>query len=218
MRYCLKVSALLTFLGFACLFIYSNLPAADNSYSVVTKVIDGDTLHITGLGKVRLIGVDTPETVHPKKPVQYFGKEASNYLKSIALGKKVRLEYDQQKIDKYGRALAYVYLEDGTLLNANIIKNGFGHAYTRFPFKKMEEFRAHEREARLGNKGLWASPVKQSNTVVLSGIEAVPSAECKRKSCRQIASCTEARMLLEKCNFKSLDRDGDGTPCDNLCR
>jgi len=70
-------------------------------------------------------------------------------------GKTVRLEYDQTKRDKYDRLLAYVYLEDGTFVNAEIVKQGYGHAYTKFPFKYMEEFRAYEREAREQKRGLW---------------------------------------------------------------
>ena len=70
--------------------------------------------------------------------------------------KKVRLEYDWQRKDKYDRTLAYVYLEDGTFVNAEIIKQGYGHAYTRFPFKYLEEFREYEKEARENGRGLWA--------------------------------------------------------------
>jgi micrococcal nuclease len=70
-------------------------------------------------------------------------------------GKKVRLEFDQTRKDRYGRTLAYVYLEDGTSLNAEIVKQGFGFAYTRFPFRYMEEFRKYEREAREAGRGLW---------------------------------------------------------------
>ena len=108
--------------------------------------------------RVRLIGVDTPETVHPQKPVEYFGKEASAFTKRTCEGKTVRLESDPQNAnrDKYGRLLRYVYLEDGQLLNAEIIRQGYGFAYTRFPFSKMEEFRELEREARNANRGLWA--------------------------------------------------------------
>jgi len=76
-------------------------------------------------------------------------------------GKRVRLEFDQANApighkDKYKRTLAYVFLEDGTLLNAEIIKQGYGHAYTRFPFKYLDEFRRLEREAREQKKGLWS--------------------------------------------------------------
>ena len=109
---------------------------------------------------MRLIGVDTPETKHPKKPVEYFGKEASAFTRRIVERKRVRLEFDQANAarghkDRYGRTLAYVFLEDGTLLNAEIIKQGYGHAYTQFPFSRMEEFRRLEREAREEERGLW---------------------------------------------------------------
>ena len=128
--------------------------------ATVTRVVDGDTLEVSIAGrieKVRLIGVDTPETVHPQKPVEYFGKEASAFTRRMVEGKTVRLEPDTQNTnrDKYNRLLRYVYLPDGRLLNAEIISQGYGHAYTRFPFSKMEEFRALEREAREANRGLW---------------------------------------------------------------
>jgi micrococcal nuclease len=73
-------------------------------------------------------------------------------------GKAVRLEYDWQSKDKYGRTLAYVYLTDGTFLNAEIIKQGYGHAYTRFPFKYLERFKQYEKAARQAKMGLWGDP------------------------------------------------------------
>lgn len=112
--------------------------------------------------RVRLIGVDTPETKHPKKPVERFGKEANEFTRHMVEGKRVRLELDpanattahkdntQQK-----RTLAYVFLDDGTLLNAEIIKQGYGFALSRYPFASMEEFRRLEREAREQGRGLW---------------------------------------------------------------
>lgn len=125
---------------------------------ICIRVVDGDTIIVNIAGvkeRVRLIGVDTPETKHPKKPVQYFGKEASTFTKRMVEGKKVRLEFDQNQRDRYGRLLAYVFLEDGTFLNAEIIKQGYGHAYTKYPFIYMEKFREYEREARLRKRGLW---------------------------------------------------------------
>jgi len=121
----------------------------------VKRVIDGDTLLLTNGERVRLIGVDTPETKHPQKPVQYFGKEAYLFTKRMVEGKEVRLEYDWQRKDRYGRLLAYVYLMDGTFLNAEIIKQGYGFAYIKYPFRYMEEFRQYEREARENGRGLW---------------------------------------------------------------
>ena len=70
-------------------------------------------------------------------------------------GKIVRLAYDQTRKDRYGRTLACVYLEDGTHLNAEIVKQGYGHAYTRFPFRYLEEFRRYAREAGKAGRGLW---------------------------------------------------------------
>ena len=121
----------------------------------VVKVLDGDTMILSNGEKVRLIGVDTPEVAHPLKSVQYFGKEASSFTKKMVEGKKVRLEFDWQRRDRYNRLLAYVYLEDGTFVNAEIIKQGYGFAYTRFPFNYLEEFRRYQREAREKNRGLW---------------------------------------------------------------
>ncbi|MDA9101164.1 thermonuclease family protein [Omnitrophica bacterium] len=122
----------------------------------VARAVDGDTLVLSNGERVRLIGVDTPETKHPLKPVEYFGKEASAFTKREIEGREVRLEYDWEKTDKYGRTLAYVYrASDDFFINAEIIKQGYGHAYTRFPFKHMEEFSEYERLAREGEVGLW---------------------------------------------------------------
>ena len=123
---------------------------AAQTLPTVTRVIEG-------VGTVRLIGVDTPETVDPRRPVQYFGMEASDFTKQLATGKRVRLEFDQDRTDRYGRTLAYLYLQpDNLLLNAEIIRRGYGFPYTQFPFRMMEQFRALEREAREAGRGLWA--------------------------------------------------------------
>ncbi len=144
-------------------FLFSVLPAAAAPGQVVERVVDGDTIIVEGVGRVRLIGVDTPETVHPNRPVEFFGKEASAFTKGLLEGKRVRLEYDQEREDRYGRTLAYVYLDDGTFVNAEIIRRGYGHAYTRFPFRHMEAFRQFEREARNNRRGLWGAAVGGSD-------------------------------------------------------
>lgn len=142
----------------ALLILLTLQPSFASDLIKVTRVVDGDTIIVNLNGKqerVRLIGVDTPETVDPRRPVQYFGKEASNFTKKMLSGKQVRLEYDWNKRDKYNRLLAYVYLPDGAFFNAELIKQGYAHAYTRFPFKYLEEFRKYEREARENSRGLW---------------------------------------------------------------
>jgi micrococcal nuclease len=108
--------------------------------------------------------VDTPETKHPTKSVEHFGKEAAVFTRRMVEGKHVRLEFDpanalrgHKDSTQQSRTLAYVFLEDGTLLNAEIINQGYGFAYTRFPFARIEEFRQLEREASEQGQGLRAS-------------------------------------------------------------
>ena len=123
---------------------------------LVTRVVDGDTVVLERIGTVRLIGVDTPETVDPRRPVQRFGREASEFTRTLVEGKRVRIEYDRDRTDRYGRTLAYLHLPDGTFVNAEIVRQGYGFAYTRFPFRHVEAFRRYEREARERQRGLWA--------------------------------------------------------------
>ncbi len=157
------IVALLWLVLFLPLYTPSVYPLGERQpqFRTVRRVVDGDTLVLKNKERVRLIGVDTPETKHPRKPVEYYGREASAFTRRMVQGKRVRLEFDQANAhighkDKYRRTLSYVYLEDGTFLNAEINKQGYGFAYTRFPFKYMDEFRWLERDARTQNRGLWA--------------------------------------------------------------
>jgi endonuclease YncB( thermonuclease family) len=143
--------------GLASLLIAAVVAVAQSPYRV-ERVIDGDTLVISGLGTIRLIGVDTPETVDPRQPVQAFGADGKAFLTGLVTGQVVRVEYDQPLKDRYQRTLAYLYLPDGRMVNREIVRLGYGHAYTEFPFKYLEDFRAAEREARTGNRGVWAAP------------------------------------------------------------
>ena len=125
----------------------------------VERVIDGDTIHVRVEGKshtVRLIGVDTPETKHPTKAVQYFGREASAFTKAALEGKTVLLQKDRtgDTVDRYGRWVRYVLL-DGDNFNARLIRDGYAHAYRRFPFSKRTEFIQLEEQARRREIGLW---------------------------------------------------------------
>ena len=122
---------------------------------LVSRVIDGDTIVVATVGTVRLIGVDTPETVAPGEPVGCFGPEASAYTREVASGMMVTLDYDVDQFDRFGRTLAYIYLPDGTFLNAALVEQGYGRAYTVFPFRYLEQFRTLEREAREARRGLW---------------------------------------------------------------
>ena len=132
------------------------------SYYKVSGVVDGDTIKINMNGKIetlRLIGLDTPETLDPRKLVQCFGKEASNKAKELLIGKKVRIETDssQGSKDKYNRTLAYIYLEDGLFYNKYMIEQGYAHEYTyNVPYKYQSEFKEAVRKAQESKLGLWS--------------------------------------------------------------
>ena len=130
------------------------------NYEVI-KVVDGDTVSINidgGKETLRLIGIDTPETVHPTKPVECFGIEASNKAKELLEDKIISIEHDssQGKIDKYGRTLAYVILPDGRNFNEIMIKEGYAYEYTyNEKYKYQDDFKSAEKYARENKLGLW---------------------------------------------------------------
>lgn len=148
--------------GIVDLGLSTTTPNTVGIYYEVTKVSDGDTIHIMMDGrdeKVRLIGINTPETVDPRRPVECFGKEASARMKELVGGKIVRLEYDdtQSVRDAYNRILAYVYLEDGQMINRKMIAEGYAYEYTYLtPYKYQKEFRELQLLAKTGERGLWA--------------------------------------------------------------
>ncbi len=159
----------------------------------VVNVVDGDTfdvvltdidhlnripdplkrrwLGIQGTSKssirVRMLGIDTPETVHPSKVIERFGFESSNLTKALLLNKKIELEFDSEIWDKYDRLLAYVYTENGLSVQSRLLRSGLAYAYLRFPFIRQEEYKALELEAKAARLGLWnddeASKVIQMN-------------------------------------------------------
>lgn len=127
---------------------------------VVMKVVDGDTIKVlwnNELETCRLIGVDTPETVHPNKPIQYYGVEASNYTKEILfIGREIEITFDKNQRDFFQRLLVYVWL-DGELFNLDLVENGYGKAYLKFKFDKelMEQFKMAQNFAKDNKIGLW---------------------------------------------------------------
>jgi micrococcal nuclease len=150
------------------IFYLFSAPASDTLRGTVTRVTDGDTVQVLVSGEkrtVRLIGVDTPETVHPKKPVQFYGKEASDFTKKSLLNKTVWLEYDVAPLDRYNRHLAYLWLEkpeEGEaavrrgMFNARLILDGYGKVMTIQPNSKYADlFAKFQQEARTKKRGLW---------------------------------------------------------------
>jgi micrococcal nuclease len=164
MRYsCTKIIGTLGFalvFAAACALSFAETPAGP---VVVSAVFDGDTIVVVRDGReetIRLIGVDTPETAKPDTPVQFYGPEASDFTRRALLGKQVRLEFESPgrpggAIDKYGRTLAYVMTEDGTNFNLELVRLGYGRAYTKYPFQYQRDFEKAERAARKAGLGMW---------------------------------------------------------------
>jgi len=128
----------------------------------VVRVVDGDTIRVRLGGteeRVRYLGVDTPETVKPGTPVQCFGKAASSFNARLVRARTVRLEFDAERRDRYGRLLAYVYREpDGLFVNAELVRRGYAQPLTIPPnVAHASDFRRLARSARRGGRGLWAA-------------------------------------------------------------
>lgn len=221
----------------------NSAPSTQKAYDVV-KVIDGDTMDVSIDGKVerlRLIGIDTPETVDPRKPVECFGVEASNKAKKILSGKKVFLESDdtQGELDKYSRLLKYVFLEDGTNFNLLMIKEGYAHEYTYDqPYRYQSEFKQAQKDAEANKKGLWASGAcedKITPAPALTPIYITPTPPQIPSQCNSnYSGCLKQNAGDYDCSGGSgngpnytgvvqvigydeykLDRDGDGWACEN---
>ncbi|MCA9087579.1 MAG: thermonuclease family protein [Planctomycetaceae bacterium] len=130
---------------------------AEGIETVITRVVDGDTLIIESGERIRLLGVDTPETKHPDRPAEPWGHEASEFTRTHVEGHPVRLEFDRERQDRYGRWLAYVFRDDW-FLNEELIRQGYSRAETRFPFRsdRQRQFRKAEQEARDEQRGIWS--------------------------------------------------------------
>lgn len=162
----------------------ASVPSSQYTYYQITRVVDGDTVKISMNGKeetFRLIGLDTPETVDPRKEVQCFGIEASNKAKELLTGKKVRVETDssQGTYDKYNRMLGYIYLEDGLFYNKYMIEQGYAHEYTYgTPYKYQTEFKNTQKLAQANKAGLWSPNTCNGNTTttaVTKTLEVTPT-------------------------------------------
>jgi len=134
-------------------------PVPDGEHGVVIRISDGDTLHVkTGEGRklVRLIGVDAPEIDGPHRRAEAGGIEAKEFVRSIAEGREARIVTDPQNDnDPHGRVLGYIYLNDGTFLNLEIIRAGHARVYRKFRFRERDHMIEAEREARKAGRGMW---------------------------------------------------------------
>lgn len=149
----LVVCLLISFLAIGCAI------SQDDANTVrVIRVVDGDTVEVNIQGtkeKVRLIGVDTPETVHPTIGEEPYGREASDFTKEKLTDQTVELEFDVEERDRYGRLLAYVWL-DGEMFNEVLLSDGYAQIATYPPnVRYVERFQTAQQEAREAERGLW---------------------------------------------------------------
>lgn len=130
--------------------------------AVVLRVIDGDTLLIDRNRRVRLLGVDTPETKHPDLPPEPYGAEATQFTARLVEGKRVQLVFDKERFDDYHRILAFVYLDDGTFLNEELVRAGLATAEPQYPFRGdiKKQLIAAEDLAKSMGIGIWTVGTK----------------------------------------------------------
>ena len=205
--------------------------------ATVTRVVDGDTVEISppveGLSTVRLIGMDTPEVYFGTQP---YGSEASAFAKRELDGEQVGLELDVQKIDPYGRVLAYVYLPDGTMFNETLLREGYAQVATFPPnVKYQDRFLEAQREARAANRGLWGLSAGElckqtdrgngigggcsgSESQSVGGSASAGSGADSNLDCASFAYQEEAQRVLKQdpSDPNYLDGDGDGVACEEL--
>lgn len=205
-----------------------NRPPAPLLPATVTRVTDGDTIEVQladgRTEKVRLIGVDTPETVHPTKGVQPYGPEASAFTQERLSGQQVLLEHDVEERDRYGRLLAYVYLPNGTMFNAVLTDEGYAQIATYPPnVRYVEVFKALQADARAGSRGLWGLEGPQTTP----SDPAAPSPDLPYdpngpdRDCGDFRTQAEAQAFFEAAGGPArdphrLDSDNDGVVCENL--
>ena len=159
---CRRVSVWLLLLPVA-VFVTISLAGSEEGLFKVARVIDGDTIELENGERVRYIGIDTPETKHPDKPIEPFGKEAAAFNDSLVNGKIVRLETDVQVRDKYHRILAYVWV-DSVFVNAELVKAGYAQVSTYPPNVKYQElFLRLQTEAREAGRGLWSKDISDES-------------------------------------------------------
>ena len=220
----------------AGLLFFATPALAQSSQTVtVERVIDGDTLIVNpsvgGMEDVRLLGVDTPETVDPNEPVEPYGPEASAFTKRQLEGQRVTLIFDQEKRDQYGRALAYVRISSQSeTLNETLLRQGYAQLYVVPPNDRYEvTFSQAQDQARQAQRGIWGLPKDQQCELADRGNgigEGSPGCQGQvptptpdpsvDKDCGDFRSQAEAQAELERdpSDPNNLDGDGDGVACE----
>lgn len=144
----------------------------DTAHVSVLRVVDGDTLLLTDHTRVRLLGVDSPEVLKPETPVEPWGPEASQFTRQFIAGKRLRLQFDRERADAYGRRLAYVWVADSQgrerMLNEELLRAGLARGLYHHPYSAdmKRRFRAAEDEARRAKRGIWSGKTPDGRPMV----------------------------------------------------
>jgi micrococcal nuclease len=200
--------------------VFSGCAAEDAT--VVTEVVDGDTIRIQQNGteeSVRLLLVDTPETNHPSLPVQPFGKEASEFAERQLEGEEVKVEYDGPKRDKYDRLLAYIWV-DGELFNQQLLEEGLARYAYEYdpPYEYTDRLKEAEAEARGKGIGVWS----KDGYVTEEGFRSEKTSSVNDRNCSDFESQSEAQRFFEAEGGPERDphnldgTDNDGIVCESL--
>jgi micrococcal nuclease len=220
----------------AGLLFFATPALAQNTQTVtVERVVDGDTIEVnptlSWTEDVRLLGVDTPETVDPGEPVEPYGPEASAFTKQQLDGERVTLIFDKEKTDQYGRALAYVRISGQSVtFNETLLKQGYAQLYVVPPNDRFEaRFSQAQDQARQAQRGIWSLPKEQQCELADRGNgigEGSPGCQGQvprpapdpgvDKDCSDFRSQAEAQAELERdpSDPNNLDGDGDGEACE----
>jgi micrococcal nuclease len=217
------------------LFFASPALAQSSQTVTIERVVDGDTIEVNpavgGTQDVRLLGVDTPETVDPNEPVEPYGPEASAFTKQQLEGESVALIFDQEKTDQYGRALAYVRISgQGETFNETLLSQGYAQLYVVPPNDRYEvTFSRAQDQARQAQRGIWGLPKEQQCELADRGNgigEGSPGCQGRTttlvpdpsvdKDCGDFRSQAKAQAELDRdpSDPNNLDADGDGVACE----
>lgn len=207
---------------------YEDIEKNNTEEFIIEYVVDGDTVRLSTGEKIRYIGIDTPETKHPSKPVECYGQQAYEKNRELVEGKVVELEKDVSETDIYGRLLRYVYV-DGVMINELLIKEGYAKSSSYPPdIKYQDRFKKAEEEARTAKKGLWSDictivvtpqptpkptikltpiPTVKATATVVPQVPVVNSGSCKYecsgpdRDCADFSSHAEAQAFFNCCGF-----------------
>lgn len=189
--------------------------------ATVIKVVDGDTIRLGDGRTVRYIGIDTPETVDLRKPVQCFGNEAALKNKELVEGKQVRLEKDVSETDRHGRLLRYIYV-DNLFINDHLVRQGYAYASSYPPDVKYQvQFVNAQKEARENNRGLWSACADETSVSTDSSQPEVKGTKTGDMDCTDFPNQEQAQAFYISQGGPAkdphrLDQDHDGVACESL--